>query len=109
MKKYNNPVFIVVIIAMTLAWLTAMAAHAQNVTRNGNTFVEQVDSSKSQGTKTDYLYTDKNGVTDTIYLSKNGSAFIWKTSKKTGNRYRRYLPKVTEELGTKKDDKKSSK
>ena len=82
----------------------SMGMKAQNVVRNGKTFTEQkVDSAKSRGTKTDYLYTDKNGVTDTIYLSKNGNAFIWKVSKKTGKRYPKYLPKVTEQLGTKKD------
>lgn len=82
----------------------SMGMKAQNVVRNGKTFIEQkADSAKSRGTKTDYLYTDKNGVTDTIYLSKNGNAFIWKVSKKTGRRYPKYLPKVTEQLGTKKD------
>lgn len=81
----------------------SMGMKAQNVVRNGKTFTEQSDSAKSKGTKTDYLYTDKNGVTDTIYLSKNGNAFIWKVSKKTGKRYPKYLPKVTEQLGTKKD------
>jgi hypothetical protein len=77
---------------------------AQNVVRKGNVFVEQSDSTSRRGnaTKTDYLYTDSKGQTDTVYISRNGSCFIWKTSKKTGKVYRKYLPKVTEELGTKK-------
>lgn len=80
---------------------------AQNVVRKGNTFVEQRDSSSKRNgaTKTVYTYTDSKGQVDTIYLSSTGSAFVWKTSKKTGKKYRKYLPKVTEALGTKKTKK----
>ncbi len=77
---------------------------AQNVIRKGNTFVEQKsDSTKKSGaTKTDYLYTDARGITDTVYISSTGKAFIWKVSKKTGKVYRKYLPKVTEQLNKEK-------
>ena len=93
---------IIVLILGLLAISTGLKA--QNIVRKGNNFSEQCDSTKSQGaTKTEFTYTDSKGQVDTIYLSKNGSAFIFKTSKKTGKVYRKYLPTVTEQLGTKKE------
>lgn len=92
--------------SVLLLWLIIAVTNsmkAQNVIRHGNTFVEQKsDSARGGATKTQYLYTDKKGRTDTVYISSTGKAFIWKISK-NGNRYRKYLPKVTEQLGTKKD------
>jgi hypothetical protein len=96
------------IIVLVLGFLAiSNGLKAQNIIRKGNTFIEQVDSTSRGGnaTKTDMIYTDKKGVSDTIYLSKNGSAFIWKVSKKTGRVYRKYLPEVTKQLGTKKEKK----
>lgn len=102
----NKSSRIFAIVVLMLGFLAiSNGIKAQNVKRNGNTFVEQSDSAKSEATKTDYLYTDKKGVTDTVYLSKNGNAFIWKISKKTGKHYRKYLPEVTKQLGTKKEKK----
>lgn len=99
----NKSSRIFAIIVLMLGFLAiSNGMKAQNVKRNGNTFVEQSDSAKSEATKTKYLYTDKKGVTDTVYLSKNGNAFIWKISKKTGKRYPKYLPEITKQLGTKK-------
>lgn len=82
----------------------SMGMKAQNVIREGKTFtVVQSDSTKSgKYTKTEYTYQDKTG-TYSIYLSSRGSAFIFKTSKRTGKEYRKYLPEVTKQLGTKKD------
>ena len=77
---------------------------AQNVIRKGNNFIEKADTMRG-ATKTEFTYTDSKGVTDTIYLSKNGTAFILKVSKKTGKVYRKYLKEVTEQLGTKKEKK----
>ena len=48
-------------------------------------------------TKTQYLYVQGENI-DTVYLSSKGKAFVWKTSKRTGKRYRKYLPAVTEQL-----------
>lgn len=111
MKKFQiNPAYEaraywIIIVMVTLVFLFSMGMNAQ-VVRKGNTFIEQKsDSSRGNATKTQYLYTDSKGVTDTVYLSKNGSAFVWKVSKKTGKKYRKYLPAVTEQLGTKKDKK----
>lgn len=78
---------------------------AQSIVQKGNNFIEQKsDSSKgSNATKTVYTYTDKKGRVDTIYLSKNGNAFVWRVSQKTGKLYRKYLPEVAKKLGTKKE------
>lgn len=100
-------------IIVLIAWMLALTirAKAQDVIRKGNTFIEvSSDSSAKRGEykKTDILFTDRNGRTDTVYISSTGKAFIIKTSKKTGKRYRRYLPKVTEELNNVSNKTKTS-
>ena len=69
---------------------------AQNVVLNGKTFIQE--SPKQDSIKTDYEYQDRDGVKHTIYLSPKGKAFCWVVSKKTGKRYKRYLPEVTKML-----------
>ena len=102
MKKFFHPVFVTIIVAITLAFIFTLGAHAQsNVRLEGKTFV--VDSvSKGQETKTEYTYQDKNGKLYEVYLSKNGKAFIYAVSKNTGKVYKRYLPKITEMLNEKR-------
>jgi hypothetical protein len=77
---------------------------AQKVIRKGNTFIEQRDSASKRGgaKKTSFIYTDAKGVSDTVYISSRGKAFVWKVSKKTGKKYRKYLPEVTEQMGLNK-------
>ena len=77
-----------------------MKAHAQNVKRQGNTFIEQVDTTQTKTLKgkvyeTDYLYVERDGKAYNIFLSSNGNAFINKISKQSGRKYRKYLPEVT--------------
>lgn len=92
-----------IVLMLGFIMLLTQELKAQTVVRKGNNFIEQKDSINRAGaTKTDYIYTDKSGVSDTVYLSKNGNAFIWKISKSTGKQYRKYLPEVTKQLGTKK-------
>lgn len=101
MKQFKNPVYIAIILAMTLAFVFSLSTMAQSVRRVGNTFVEQVDSSKKvvkEPKKTEYTYTDKKGNVYPIYLSSTGKAFIKRISKKTGKEYREYLPEVTKQL-----------
>lgn len=104
MKKFFNPVYLSMIVLITLAFLFSISGNAQNVVRKGNVFIEQKSDSSQRGNakKTNMLFTDAKGQMDTIYVSSRGSAFVWKVSKKTGKRYRKYLPKITEELKTKK-------
>ena len=92
MKKF------IVLVALTL--MVGAPIFAQDVKREGNTFV-QVQSEKvslKNDTKTQYIYKDKNGKEYPIYLTKNGKAFIIRVSKKSGKEYRDYLPQVTEQL-----------
>ena len=97
--------FMMLVIIMSLVFAAAIGAHSQNVVREGKTFtVVQSDSTKSgKYTKTEYTYRDKTGEYP-IFLSQSGSAFIFKVSKKTGKEYRKYLPEVTKQLGTKDKD-----
>lgn len=101
MKQFKHPVYIAILIGMTLCFLFQISTFSQNVKRIGNTFVEQVDSSKtkkSEAKKTNMTYIDKSGKSYKIYLSSKGKAFIIRTSKKTGKQYRQYLPNITKQL-----------
>ena len=92
------------LIVLILGLITfSMRIHAQNVVRKGSTFVEQADSTKQNGVKTKYTYMDKNGVEYPIYLSSKDKAYIICISKKTGKKYKRYLPNVTAQLSTKQN------
>ena len=88
---------ILAIIVLILGFFVlSQHTQAQNVVKNGKTFVQQ--SSTGDSMKTDYQYQDKDGVKYTIYLSSKGKVYIWMKSKKTGKLYKRYLPKITEML-----------
>ena len=82
-----------IITLLMLFTSTIVVANPTTYIREGNNFV--VNSStgelKSQDTKTDYTVENKDGSKDTIYVSKNGSAYTNKTSKKSGKRYKKYL------------------
>lgn len=54
------------------------------------------------GVKTQYVFKAKDGKEYPIYISKQGKAFIWRVSKKTGKQYKQYLPEVTKQLQTQK-------
>lgn len=89
--------FITILGLVLLLGFACMHAQAQTtLVRKGNNFT--VVSNKSELKKTSYTYTDRNGVTYPIYISEKGKAFIIKTSKKTGKKYRQYIPRVTDEL-----------
>lgn len=91
---------LLIIIAMSCAMCAGLA---QNVQRQGNTFV-QVSNTKSSkpAQKTIYTYKAKDGKVYPIYLSARGKAFIIRVSKKTGKEYKQYLPEVTTHLNTAK-------
>lgn len=98
MKKFLNPVYISIIIGITLAYVFALSTHAQNVVQNGKMFIEQQPSSKrGEVKKTDYLYKDSKGRVDTVYLSSTGKAFVYWVSK-NGKQYKKYLPEVTKQI-----------
>ncbi len=74
MKKFN---------ILCLFCLICLSISGQ-VVLNGTNFSKVEKSEK----KTIYTYEK-----DTIYISKKGSPYVWKTSKKTGKKYKKYLPK----------------
>ena len=73
---------------------------AQNVVHKGNTFIQQTKTNNSIATN--YYYQDNVGKKYPIFLSSKGKAYCWVTSKKTKKQYRKYLPKITEEINKKK-------
>lgn len=85
-------------LVLMLGCCVSNAFAQKNVTLKGKTFIVQKDSSENQGIPTGYEYQAADGTVYPVYLSKNGKAFIWRTSKKTGKKYRYYLPKITEML-----------
>ena len=90
-------------ISVLLALMVGTPILAQDVKREGTTFVE-VGSSKvslKNDTKTKYTYKTKDGKVYPVYLSKTGKAFIVRVSKKSGKEYKQYLPEVTEQLKNK--------
>lgn len=98
----NKTSRVLAIIVLMLGLLSVSSGlRAQNIVRKGNMFIN-VDSLKREDIKTPYTYRDKNGKVDTIYLSPSGKAFVWRISKKTGKKYKKYLPAVTEQISKKK-------
>lgn len=98
----------IIVLVLGFLILFSKQSQAQNVIRNGKTFVQQVDSSKKtvkEPQKTEYTYMDHQGQVYPIYLSSTGKAFIVRTSKRTGKEYRQYLPEVTKALNTNKAKK----
>lgn len=66
---------------------------SNNVMREGKTFIAKSSAKKSDGenVKTEYSYTDTDGRTYEIWLSKNGRAYIKRVSAKTDKEYKKYL------------------
>lgn len=95
MKKSTRVLSIIVLILGMLI-CSSIGVLAQNVVRQGKTFIQS--STSGDSIKTDYEYQNKDGVKYTIYLSSKGKAYVWMKSKKTGKLYKRYLPKITEML-----------
>lgn len=93
------------IIAVMLA-LAVFTINAE-VKQEGRVFIEQSKAKETQPVqKTDYVYIDSNGESHSIYISANGKAFVYMTSKKTGKVYKKYLPEVTNKLSLTNNKKK---
>lgn len=74
--------------------------NAQNYTREGNTFISSTgEHSKSEVIKTKFTWKDSKGNEYPVYMSKSGSCFVIKISKKTGKEYKNYLgPEISEQI-----------
>ena len=87
------------LLLLCLALACCIDAMGQNVTRQGNTFVQVSTRQESKpATKTEYIYTDKKGNSYPVWLSAKGKAFIIKVSKKTGKEYRQYVPEIGKQI-----------
>lgn len=66
------------------------------VKREGNTFkVEK--TIKVNNTQTKYTWEDNEGNKYPIFITKKGTCYVFRTSKKTGKEYKYYLPKDVQE------------
>ena len=91
---------------LCLILLGGIAVQAQEVVRNGNTFM-QVSKKKQKETYklTPYTYVTADGVKHPIYLSERGRYFIFRKKKKTGEEYRWSIPKeVAKQLEQQKNE-----
>lgn len=60
------------------------------ITKEGN-YIQKTSTSSCTDTKTDKIFTDKEGNVYPVYKSKNDKLYVNRVSKKTGNTYRFYL------------------
>lgn len=84
------------IIALLVALVLSVSSYA-DVVRNGNTFKVENTTSVNKGTQTKYIWEDKEGNKYPIYITKKGTCYVIKVSKKTGKEYKYYLPKNIQE------------
>lgn len=67
------------------------ASYAQNYTKDGKTYKSEKTIKQSSERETGFTWEDSKGIQYPIYMSKSGSCYIKKISKKTGNEYKQYL------------------
>lgn len=83
-------------IIISFVILLGIIANAQML-KKGNTFKSNKEKTEVVEQKTSYQYEDSKGNKYPIYVSKRGSLYVIKTSKKTGKEYKYYLPKEMQE------------
>lgn len=70
-------------------FLLPFGCMAQDIVRNGKNFTKVFQSDTTE-IQTEFTYTIKD-ITYPIFVSKTGSCYIKRISKKTGNIYKQYL------------------
>lgn len=97
--KVSKLQFIIMLITITLVFVASMAM-GQTVILKGTQFSMEGGSKRATAfdSLTTYTYRDTNDSVYVVHLSKNLKAFIIRYSERTGKAYRKYLPKVTEQL-----------
>ena len=98
-----NIILSMLVLILSMFFALSSEVKAQNVRLEGKTFIQQ--SSVGDSIVTGYYYQDSQGMKYPVFLSSKGKAYCWLKSKKTGKMYKRYLPKITEQLKTIKDGK----
>lgn len=110
MKQIASRMMAWFVLTLSLVIFSTTGVSAQSsesrVEQKGNVFIK-VSTKGGNAIKTNYLYQDSKGNIDTIYLSPNGKAFVWRVSK-NGNRYRKYLPEITAKLSENGETKNKS-
>ena len=98
----NKTTRILGIIVLILGFLAiSNGLRGQNVVLKGKIFVQQ-STTTVDSVDTGYYYQDAEGAKHPIFLSPKQKAYCWLKSKKTGKMYKRYLPKITEQLNNQK-------
>lgn len=99
MKHKIHSVLLTMLLVITLVFVFSMA-HGQSVVLHGRQFsvVGSSQARESYDSITTYTYRDTNDSVYVVHLSKNLKAFIYRYSERSGKRYKKYLPKVTEQL-----------
>ena len=89
-----------ILFILLLLLTVGVTVNAQNYTREGNTFSSSTgEHSKSEAIKTKFTWKDSKGKEYPVYMSKSGSCFVIRISKKTGKGYKSYLgPEISEQI-----------
>ena len=97
--KTSRILLVIMLTAITLVF-EASIVMGQTVILKGTQFSVEGQSKRGQAfdSITVYTYRDSNDSIYTVHLSKNLKAFIVRYSERTGKPYRKYLPKITEQL-----------
>ena len=85
--------YIIILFVALCMNLTSVA----EVKREGNTFKVEKVSSVNQDTQTPYTWETKDGQSYPIFITKKGSCYIKRVSKKD-KEYKQYLPKETQQI-----------
>lgn len=96
--------FIVMMMLMSITY-----SHAE-IIKEGKTY-SQVVKSKTPDKDSGFTYKDSKGNIYPIFISKSGSCYILRVSKKSGKKYKQYLGKeisqeICKELGVEYKNKK---
>lgn len=83
---------LIIILAILLGSFTGFA----EVKREGDTF--RIEKTATNDTQTKYKWQDKEGNKYPVFMTKNGSYYVKRVSKKTGKEYKYYLPKEIQEV-----------
>lgn len=83
------------LIALVVLIIGAVGQINAEVVRSGNTF--SVEQTAQTDVQTPYTWKDKNGKIYPIYITKKGSCYVKRISKKTNKEYKYYLPKEIQE------------
>lgn len=94
------------LLVLAIAAMLSMGVYSQNVTRQGNVFVQTTTVSKDT-LVTKYQYRDSKGKEYPIVINKaNGRCYVWRKSSKSGRMYKQYMSAdickvICKELGVK--------